>query len=575
MDTYFWIFHGEKVIVSDETANDLRRKNRKVVCLCDRQMLENGESCKLSFETLFMDERFVERGILIESQVLRKAGGINKRLLAKQEYELGLRVIGSEDTYAVAYDEISGWKETRERLQPVRSQSDDEGFMTDAYVTGRYYRLLQEKGLADTIVTTLWEMAYQCREPERAHKFLEDMVRKGESYQRIYRGTQPILIYLGVTYCYNILNVFAREMAKALEELGEQVVFYDTEKDDTGKMAELVNCQYKASVGFQTWAMSVRLNDEKGYIQDRVGGPKYNFIVDHPIWLKEQLQNVPKQFYVLTHDRDYQDFVQRYFGGVKDAILLPPGGRGHMTAPVDNDREQDITFLGTYGNYRTKLKDIAVCVPRVRHLAACYLGVMKRQPDIPAESAFKQALRNSGIVLAKEDMLTLFYEMKPVIQTIMYYYREKVVEILLKSGLKLHVYGDSWKNSPFYAHSGLCIHPEVNAEQGIEVLQNSKISLNVMAWHKDGFTERIADSMLAGAVVVSDWSRQLEEAYKDEVVLYNLSRLDELPGKVYGLLQREEERKMIAQKAKTRALKCASWEVRAREFLEIVESAER
>lgn len=89
-------------------------------------------------------------------------------------------------------------------------------------------------------------------------------------------------------------------------------------------------------------------------------------------------------------------------------------------------------------------------------------------------------------------MLTLFYEMKPVIQTIMYYYREKVVEILLKSGLKLHVYGDSWKNSPFYAHSGLCIHPEVNAEQGIEVLQNSKISLNVMAWHKDGFTERIA-----------------------------------------------------------------------------------
>lgn len=75
MDTYFWIFHGEKVIVSDETANDLRRKNRKVVCLCDRQMLENGESCKLSFEPLFMDERFVERGILIESQVLRKAGG--------------------------------------------------------------------------------------------------------------------------------------------------------------------------------------------------------------------------------------------------------------------------------------------------------------------------------------------------------------------------------------------------------------------------------------------------------------------------------------------------------------------
>lgn len=53
-------------------------------------------------------------------------------------------------------------------------------------------------------------------------------------------------------------------------------------------------------------------------------GPKFNFIFDHPIWLKNHLQHHLDLFCVLTHDSDYVNFVHKYFK--MDAVLFPPAG---------------------------------------------------------------------------------------------------------------------------------------------------------------------------------------------------------------------------------------------------------
>lgn len=153
----------------------------------------------------------------------------------------------------------------------------------------------------------------------------------------------------------------------------------------------------------------------------------------------------------------------------------------------------------------------------------------------------------------------------------MFYYREKVVETILQAGIKLHVFGDTWKNSPFAQNPLLCMHEAVFGDEAAAVLQKTKLSLNVMAWHKDGFTERIADSMLAGAVVVSDNSSQLEEFYRDETVRFELRELEKLPGLLNGLLTDEKKRLEIAKAAKNKASAMASWEVRAEQLMQIIE----
>lgn len=582
MINYVWIHHGKKETAPEQLTYEMRQNGLRAVCFCGSfGELNPGDMCQLTFEELLLDERYTENGIVIEEELLRMAGGINRRLTAKQEYELVLRVSECADVYGMVFrDAVHVLAEIEQGV----ANKDDEvaecadllaaGFMTDAYVAGRYYQLLREKGLAESVLMALLEEGSLCESPEWAQRFLEEMLSHGAVYQRIYRGTQPILIYLGVTYCYNILNVFAKEFARALEGLGERIVYYDTEKDDVSRLSELVNGQYKASIGFQTWIMSVRWGEGKGYVQDLIGGPKYDFVVDHPIWLKEQLEQVPDQFYVLTHDRDYQDFIRRHFPGVRDTFRLPPGGRKCVLEAVEGERTQAITFLGTYGDYRKKLEVIRQCVPSVRWLAARYLGIMRKRPDLTAENAFREALSGSGISLKEKEFLELFFEMKAVIQAIMYYYREKVVETILNAGMEVHVYGESWQESPFRTQPKLHIHPAVTAEQGMEVLQRSKISLNVMAWHKDGFTERIADSMIAGAVVVSDRSRRLEEDFSEEVVLFELTNLSELQGKLRFLLEHEEEREKYAKRARQKALNCVTWETRARTFLNFVEEAE-
>ena len=90
-----------------------------------------------------------------------------------------------------------------------------------------------------------------------------------------------------------------------------------------------------------------------------------------------------------------------------------------------------------------------------------------------------------------------------------------------------------------------------------------------MAWHKDGFTERIANSMLYRSIVVSDRSICLEEQYKDgeELILFDLMDLSRLPDQIRTLLQDDKRREEIAERAYQRAIAEDTWDQRAALFL--------
>ena len=78
--------------------------------------------------------------------------------------------------------------------------------------------------------------------------------------------------------------------------------------------------------------------------------------------------------------------------------------------------------------------------------------------------------------------------------------------------------------------------------------------------------------MLAGAVVVSDRSTQLEEFYADEMALFDLEDLQVVPEILRRLLKNEDERSMMAQRAREKALAEDTWEVRAKQLLKIIET---
>ena len=94
-----------------------------------------------------------------------------------------------------------------------------------------------------------------------------------------------------------------------------------------------------------------------------------------------------------------------------------------------------------------------------------------------------------------------------------------------------------------------------------------------MPWFKDGAHDRVFNSILNGAVCVSDRSKYLCEELKDTegVCYYDLKKIEELPKMVQELLQDEEKRQIILENGIEKVRESHTWENRARQLAEWIE----
>lgn len=531
----------------------------------------NGEA--LSLQQLLMDERYAQGYMNIPIGTIEKCGYLNERLPEKRIYELLLRM--------AEHHPVIGMKLDKEEMPQKKADTDVcsswGNYQADAYVTGKYSRCLKEAGYFEPVVETLLEQAQVSGECEKYLEYLEDMIGHGKQYRRLEDGTAPVLIYYGVTYCYNILNIMLAQLEKSLKKLGVCVISYDEQVEDVAGLSRYTGRRFRAIIGMQSYLMSIYMKESGRFLHDEMTGPKFNILLDHPVWLKGQLTSVPKDYYVLTHDDNYRSFIKTYYPEVKDSYLFPPAGIRTEGEAVREDRKYGISFIGTYGNYRKLCEVIRQSNREMRFLANRFLLIMRKDTGLTAENAFLKALEYYGVKLSDEQFLELFYEMRPVIQCVMYYYRERVVCTLLEAGIRVDIWGESWRDFRFADHSALVIHRDVNCQEGLEVLKNSKISLNVMAWHKGGFTERLANSMLAGAAVLTDWTTYNGKGFSNgrQCVMFSLQRLERLPEIARKLLEDEKWRKEIAGQGYRYAEAYHTWDCRAGELLTILENMER
>ena len=111
----------------------------------------------------------------------------------------------------------------------------------------------------------------------------------------------------------------------------------------------------------------------------------------------------------------------------------------------------------------------------------------------------------------------------------------------------------------------------MTVEESLTIWEQSKMSLNIMSWHKGGFTERMANIMLAGAVLVTDYTSYLDGKYtNNEMLIFSLSKRHELAENVKKLLYNDNLRNMIAENGKKKTLQNHTWEKRAEQFIDIL-----
>lgn len=526
------------------------------------------------FWEILYDENLAKGNLCFSERLIRQTGGINQKLRSKQSYELLLRAADGRRLSIGELDDEAEAEAIREANALIVDDNPEdntlEGIRTDCYIVGRYSDKLLKKHCFDEVVESVILQAGQYGLRDEAISLLESMLQKGEEYYKIADDTEPILLYTGESVCHNMLNMFALEFGEALEKKNQKVEYFDWEAEGNQAITRMIGRHFKAVIAFQFTLFSLKLKDGT-YLHDAIYAPKYNFVFDHPVWIKMSLQSKVKNLHVLTHDTNYVCFAQRYYN--KKAILFPPAGM--MPDKGEFERIYDISFVGTIGDYLQEVALIHQMDRATRFLANRFLLKMRKNPNMTSEDALAEVLSDRGCHCSDDEFVDIFYQLRRVIYCVMHYYRYKVIETLLESGLRIDAFGNNWGISPLSRYPNLICHPDISADQSTRIYQRSKCSLNVMAWHKGGFTERMAGIMLCGAVLVTDKTTYLDGRFDAEhdMIVFDLEEMEQLPDKIKAYMNDDKMREEMAQNGKKKAMERHTWDKRADQFLnEILQS---
>ena len=533
---------------------------------------ENG----YSFLDILLDERVVFGELAVPRDLVRKAGGINTGLNAKRKYELVLRIaeLGNVKIEEVENDiSICNNLEKQDESFIFIDDNETEGniidsLTTDCYIIAKYSEKLIACNLFNEVAESIITEAGDKGLKNETIALLEGFLSRNDSFYIIDDCTKPVLIFRGNDTCYNVLNTFADELKKSIEKSGYKTEIFDVDREDWKEVVRYQNRHYKAVVGFQSFLFSVKMEDGEAYFMDFIKAPKFNFLFDAPICFNSHLAYKAKDFTILTHDINYKNFLEKYYK--QQAKILPPGGMISKNLVSMDERKYELTFLGSYGDYRKILSELEGLSAEDKAVGMALFEKLKLEPELTLEAGFDKVIKERGLVIDEAAYLARLHRVRRVLYAASYYFREKAIKAILDSEIKLTVFGESFKNSPFADCENLNIREEVPAERSLEVYENSKISLNFMTWHKAGLTERMANIMLAGAVLLTDCTDGFSEGAGEDFVDFKLSDIDSLPEKIKELLKNDSLLNKIALNGRKRAIGSMTWDKRAEELLELL-----
>lgn len=488
--------------------------------------------------------------IVVKREVLEHTGCFNTQLAKMTNYEFLCRTAESATVYGIAC--TSGMDMPQEVSDAkMRVNAGDM-----AYILRKYMVYLQNEGCLNELFERI-STYMKLQDAETLGIFNDTMslfLDHDELFVKIAVNTAPFLIISGDETCHGVLKDFALSLASELKGMGQAVLTTGHEYGRFNGFEELEKKIFKGVIGFQAPILV------KPFFQ-KIKGRKFQFWFDNPLFFDDLFQNLPDDYYFLCQDQFYAQHLQRFYH-VGHAIQFPPAGKDAGYAE-NTDRMYEIVFIGAY----TRPDEGMMKNPFEQE----FYEYMLANPNNTFEVGLTKFLGKKNIKIQEEEFLKLLWSLENVCRCVNWHFRKEVVETILSAGFPLHVFGDTW-----YAYEGkgkenLIIHPAVSVDESLKILGQARIGLNVMTWHKAGMTERIANIMLSGSVCLSDETVYLREHFEEneEIVLFELNHLEQLPEKIRKVLENEEYRSNIAKKAYQKAASEHTWRNRAEGLLKI------
>ena len=382
------------------------------------------------------------------------------------------------------------------------------------------------------------------------------------------------------------LSYFSHQMAGEFQKLGYAVFFYDLKQEESsaGKLRKFIRPRETVLVTFNFQGLEKEAGVYRegiGYLWDTYHIPCYNIAADHPYFYDDRLKDLPEKYRHISIDRRQKAYFEEFYPEYVSRGFLPLAGTGLRQgedeaktgkAGAQGDAEQaapcyDVILTGNY----TKLSFFEPYINWINEeYAAFYRGIIDDLLEHPACTVEEVALAHCEREMGKEPNDQLRIALHKMIFIDLYvrnYWRGKAVRTLVNAGIPVHVVGKGWEELEDVRHPEcLKLHPQTASVTCLEMLADAKVSLNVMPWFKDGAHDRVFNSILNGAVCVTDPSCYLEEElHEGEGVCYvALQDMDALPEKVKDLLQNDSGRNEIVQRGRAIVEQKLTWAQRAK-----------
>ena len=374
---------------------------------------------------------------------------------------------------------------------------------------------------------------------------------------------------------------FSLQIAEAMQTLGHEVFIYDLSRpwESTEKFFHFFEKGNTALINFNFHGMSGEeyFLDENGVTMwDALDIPGYNIVVDHPMYYHHFLEKVPGNYHHISIDRNHEAYMRRFFPDIKHGVFLPLAGTKlypkKENVPIAY-RRYDVTMVGnyctpdTFNKYITRIDD---------EYTAFYHGMIDdllANPYKTVEEVAETHLLDELGEVPHEELKKTMAALTFIDLYVRYTFRGRAVQELADAGIRVHVFGDGWELLDCKHPENLMIMNNLNSEGCLKKLCQTKISLNVMPWFKDGAHDRIFNTMLNGSVCLTDSSVYLDEILHDDVdcSLYSLSRMEKLSETAGSLLADPDRMQRIADGGSEMAQAGHTWAHRAKVLHDMIE----
>ncbi|MBR1740935.1 MAG: glycosyltransferase [Lachnospiraceae bacterium] len=347
-----------------------------------------------------------------------------------------------------------------------------------------------------------------------------------------------ILIVRGKSQ-YDATGVFFDEIKTGLEEKGAKTEVLDATDQEKylAVRSTLADKTYDVILTFNGTILEENFSLKNILLKNNV--VYCTILMDHPYMHHFRLKNPYAPMLVYSPDFNHVDYLKTYYPYIQAIGFLPHAGCQSRKMIPYQERNVSISFSGSYSSPDKIAERFRQFSPEIESIFWKIINFLQENVSYTVEDAVLKILSRENFQISPEETAGTLSEFRLVDTYIRAYFRDKVIRTIVSKGIPVDVYGSGWENFEGGENSALRIHGQIGFYETLEVMANSKISLNVMPWFKNGSHDRVFTAMLCGAVPLTDPSIYLENECTDgeNVIFYHLEELEKLPDMISHLLE--------------------------------------